>query len=230
MKRYLLLFALIVIAAFSMAQNLQLHYDMGKNRGYLTTTAEMFKPDILGYTFFFVDMDYHSAGSIQGVTMAYWEIARSLKYKNFPVMFHTEYNGGFGQFEENGTQKAYQIENAFLNGPEYTWNSKDFSRGFTLQLLHKYIQGKHNFSFQITGIWYLHLADNKLTFTGYTDFWREDFQSGNKTTKFCFNAEPQIWCNISSHFSLGGEVELDNNFAGQHGFHAMPTLGAKYTF
>jgi hypothetical protein len=212
------------------AQNLQLHYDLGKNRKYLTSTVEMFKPDKHGNTYFFIDMDYNSVEDKKGVTMAYWEISRALKFWKAPVAFHTEYNGGFGQWKNNSGEGAFQIENAFLNGVEYSCDSKDFSRGFTLQVLHKYIQGKHNFSFQLTGVWYLNLAGDKLSFTGFADFWREDLYFENNTTKFCFSAEPQCWYNFNTHFALGSEVETDINFGGQKGFHLYPTIGAKYTF
>ena len=36
------------------------------------------------------------------------------------------------------------------------------------------------------------------------------------------------WGNIN--LSLGGEVELSNNFGGMDGFNVMPALGAKWTF
>ena len=60
------------------AQNLQLHYDFWKGRQYLTSTVEMFKPDKHGSTFFFVDMDYDLSDA--KVKLAYWEIARDLKF------------------------------------------------------------------------------------------------------------------------------------------------------
>ena len=55
MKKTLLLFLIFVTTMALKAQNIQTHYDMGKDRGYLTTTIEMFKPDKTGNTFFFVD-------------------------------------------------------------------------------------------------------------------------------------------------------------------------------
>ena len=58
MKKVLLILFAAVLALGAYAQNVQTHYDMGKDRGYLTTTVEMFKPDKMGSTFFFVDMDY----------------------------------------------------------------------------------------------------------------------------------------------------------------------------
>jgi len=212
------------------AQNVQLHYDMGKGRGYLTSTVEMFRPDKYGNTFFFTDMDYNSVENLKGVTLAYWEIARALKFWKAPFAFHTEYNGGFGQWSEGNASGAYQINNAFLNGVEYSWNNETFSRGFTLQVLHKYIQGKHKYSFQLTGVWYLNMVKDKLSFTGYADFWREDNTFGQRTTRFCFQSEPQFWYNLNSNLSVGSEVEIASNFGEIRGFQCNPTLGVKYIF
>ena len=113
---------------------------------------------------------------------------------------------------------------------EIAWDAPDFSRGASIQILHKFIQGKHNLSFQLTGVWYIHFARNKLSFTGFADFWREDLVFGNETTKYCVNMEPQLWYNFTKWFALGGEAEIDHNFGGQKGFHCYPTLGAKCTF
>ncbi len=228
MKRFLL-FAFLFFSTMTLfSQNVQLHYDMGKDRGYLTSTVEMFKPDKFGSTFLFVDMDYSSIPGVKGVTLAYWEIARGLKFWDAPVAFHTEYNGGFGQWGNGTVGGAYQINDAFLNGVEYSWNAGDFSRGLTLQALHKYIRGKHDFAFQLTGVWYLHLLNNKVSFTGFADFWREDNVFGNETTQFVILAEPQLWFNFTNHFSAGSEVEFSSNFGGKKGFHVCPTLGIKY--
>jgi len=230
MKRFLFFVFLFLFVTALSAQNVQLHYDAGKDRGYLTSTVEMFKPDKYGSTFFFVDMDYSSVPGIKGVTLAYWEIARALKFWDAPVAFHTEYNGGFGQWSSVMVKGAYQINDAFLNGLEYAWNAADFSRGLTLQAMHKYIRGKHDFAFQLTGVWYLHLLDQKVSFTGFADFWREDNVFGKNTTKFVFLSEPQLWYNFNPHFSAGGEIEFSSNFGGWEGFRVCPTLAVKYTF
>ena len=93
------IFALMLLVAMSaQAQtNLQFHYDFGKNRNYVTTTLEMFKPDKWGNTFFFVDFDYNM-GEKNHPSSAYMEIARCLKFWNGPLSLHVEYNGGFGTF------------------------------------------------------------------------------------------------------------------------------------
>ena len=102
----------------SVAQNIQLHYDLGRalyksldERPWVTTTVEMFKADKWGSTYFFVDMDYTD----KGVSSAYWEISRELKFWKAPVSAHVEYNGGLNY-----------INNAFLGGATYSWNSNDF--------------------------------------------------------------------------------------------------------
>lgn len=221
----------------AMAQNVQVHYDMGRalysefnkddaqRRPTVTTTVEMFKPDNWGSTFFFVDMDYTG----KGVDMAYWEIARELQFWKAPVSLHLEYNGGLNH-----------INHAFLGGATYTYHSADFNRGFTVSALYKYIKGNEEpNSFQLTGTWYLNFLKGKLSFNGFADFWREkhaDFHG--KEHDYVFMAEPQLWVNlnrfkrVSDNFnlSLGTEIELTHNFALKDGFYAIPTLAAKWSF
>ena len=56
MKKVLTIVAILAGAVCASAQNIQLHYDIG--RECATTTVEMFRPDGGGSTFFFIDMDY----------------------------------------------------------------------------------------------------------------------------------------------------------------------------
>jgi len=234
MKKIYMSALLMCFGIFSVAQNLQLHYDFGKDRHYFTSTVEMFKPDKWGSTFFFVDMDYN-VGDVKGVSMAYWEIARAINLsKESPLAFHVEYNGGFGQFWVNESAAAYQIDDSWLGGLEYNYNNSDFTKGFTLQALYKYIRNKHNASFQITGVWYLNMLGKKLTFNGFADFWREDnrYVNGEEvtTTKFVFQSEPQLWYNFTENFSAGSEIEIGCNFGPVKGWRINPTLGAKWSF
>ncbi|MBI9065155.1 MAG: DUF5020 family protein [Marinilabiliaceae bacterium] len=216
------------------AQNVQLHYDFGEDRKMVTTTLEMFKPDKYGSTFFFVDLDYSSdARDVDnGVSLAYWEIARSFKW-NETQKFEprVEFN--------SGNVTGFPINNAWLAGGQYTWNNEDFSKVFTLQANYKYIKDKHDASFQITAVWGLHFFNRKLSLTGFADVWREDnvFKELNDggipdiiETDYVFLAEPQIWYNTCKNFSIGGEIEMSNNFGGNEGFMVNPTLAAKWTF
>lgn len=227
-KVFLTLFAVCGILGVK-AQNVQLHYDFGRTiynsegeRPILTSTVEMFKPDKWGSTYFFIDMDYAS----EGVSSAYWEIGRELKFWKGPLSVHVEYNGGLKY-----------INHAYLLGGTYTWNSADFSRNFSISAMYKYIQknpSPHNF--QLTGVWNINFCQDKYTFSGFIDWWREkNEQTGNE---FVAVSEPQFWVNLNKfkhidkdfNLSLGTEVEMSYNFAGRNGFYAIPTVAMKWTF
>lgn len=218
--RKLILACLLFAGAGLIAQtNLQLHYDFGKGRNYLTSTIERFKPDANGSLFYFVDMNYNAGGP----TEAYFEIARELKFWDGPLSAHVEYNGGL--HAENGGA-SFQINNAYLLGGTYSLNSQDFSKGISLSAMYKLIQGNtdpHNF--QLTAVWYMNMLKGKLSFTGFADFWREKTFFGSS---YIFLSEPQLWYNFNKKISAGGEIELGYNFAGVPGFKACPTLAIKY--
>jgi hypothetical protein len=233
MKSILFLISAFFLSLTLKSQDIQLHYDLGKNRKYLTSTVEMFKVDPWGSTYYFIDLDYGSATN-QGVSLAYFELTRGLKFWKVPFEIHVEYNGGFGQYYATPTNNAYQINDAWLLGGQYTWMSPDFKRMFQLQGMYKYIRGKNNLSFQVTGVWTLMLLKNKVTLTGFADFWREDNIVGvgpdSKHTRFVFLSEPQIWYNLTKNFAIGSEEELSVNFAGHRGFMINPTIAGKWTF
>ena len=245
MKRLLTL--LLVLTAWPLAaQNLQLHYDLGRSlyneldapkkadgRAALTTTFEMFRPDGAGSTFLFVDMDYN-----EGVSGAYWEIAREFCFwqesKWSWLSMHLEYNGGMNR-------GAGSFNDAFLAGATYSGHSADYSKTWSLSVMYKHITDtvddhgkKAEANFQITGVWGIALFGGRASFSGFVDFWREwrPWQG----TSHIFLAEPQLWYNLNKKspegagfLSIGAECELSNNFVGK-GFYAIPTLAVKWTF
>ena len=233
MKKTVAVLIVMFSLAAAKAQNLQVHYDFGKDRKYVTSTVEMFKPDKWGSTFFFIDMNY-DADNGKTISLAYWEIARAIKLGKSPLAAHVEYNGGFGQFNTNPGYGAYSINDAWLAGLEYGINNSDFTKGITFQVLYKYIKDKSDASFQLTAVWYLHMLKKKLSFTGFADFWGEEnsFMEGETvtTTDFVFLTEPQFWYNITENLSVGSEIEISSNFSGNKGFMVNPTLAAKWNF
>jgi hypothetical protein len=235
MKKLVLAFVAGLFAFGAFSQNIQTHYDMGKDRGYITTTVEMFKPDKTGNTFFFIDFDYGSNGVKNSPSLAYFEIARCFKLGQSPFSWHVEYNGGLF----NSYAVGQKISNAWLTGVDYSWNASDFSRGISLKALYKNIANTTDANpnnFQLTAVWYVNFANNKMRFCGFADFWREGhFVSGDnwKTSsekKFIFLTEPQIWYNFTPKFAAGSEIEISNNFGGNAGFMINPTAALKYTF
>lgn len=228
MKKFLLALLVSILTLGAFAQNLQVHYDFGKDRKLITTTLEMFKPDKYGSTFFFVDMDYSSdARNVEnGVSLAYWEIARAFKWNETQKFLpRVEYNGGVFKLDGTGTP-FIPIENCWLAGVERTWASADFSKILTLQANYKRIKDKEKASFQLTAVWTVAMAGGKLLFTGFADFWKEEMLWG---TDYRFLAEPQLWYNVCPNFAFGSEIEISNNFV-KDGAQINPTLAVKYTF
>lgn len=231
-KLFLFVLLLSAFVGGAVAQNIQLHYDLGRalyksldERPWVTTTVEMFKADNWGSTYFFVDMDYTD----KGIASAYWEISRELKFWKAPFSAHVEYNGGLNY-----------INNAFLGGATYSWNNSDFSKTFGIQVLYKYIQKNakpHNF--QLTGTWTLNFWQGKFTMSGFADFWREKHtDEKGQNHNFIFITEPQFWINLNKfkhvndnlNLSVGSEWELSTNFATRDGFYFIPTLAMKWSF
>ena len=118
--------------------NIQIQYDAGSDRGYVTTTLEGFYNDSWGNTFFFVDHDFNARGSLGQVIApggTYTEIARCLNFWQdspvAPLSLQVEYNGG--------VYKGWTINNAFLAGLDVFLHSKDLRYRLNLKALYKYI-------------------------------------------------------------------------------------------
>ncbi|MDR1381752.1 MAG: DUF5020 family protein [Tannerella sp.] len=219
---------MLVFCCGTEAQNVQIHYDTGsalyreyEDRPLITTTVEMFRTDRWGSTFFFVDMDYRSAG----IAAAYWEIARELKFWQGNVSMHVEYNGG-----------TPYVKNAFLLGTTYARNNADFTQGFAFTPMYKFIQTLHSpHQFQLTGTWYMYFAARKFSFTGFADWWREP---GGDFGDFVLLAEPQGWMHLNRfrgvdglfNLSIGSELEVSYDFAGRDGLFLIPTLALRWDF
>lgn len=235
-------FALLAVGAFAQT-NLQVFYDFGKDRKYVTTTLEMFKADNWGSTFFFVDYDYTTKdlrdAGFYGATGSYFEIARALNFwqdSNLGALSaHVEFNAGVGF----GTQN-------WLFGLEYFMHNADFSNTLTLEVLYKTFNrsSMSDTPIQFTAVWGMNnlLGIEGLKFSGFADLWGEntDYWYGQddhfaEAGKWIFISEPQLWYNIGSlfncpNFNVGGEVELGYNFAGVKGFTCNPCLGVKWDF
>ena len=231
MKKFLLVLLCGIFSTAVYAQlDVQLHYLFVKNeKARLLSTVEYFNADTWGSTYFFIDMQYGVAKNLHGVNLAYWEITRNLKFWKSPFEIHLEYDGGFGEYEATPYIGAFQINNAWLFGGQYTWANSNFSKMFTLQIMYKFIRFANYPSFQITGVWNLLFFNKKLTLSGFFDFWKEKkvFAGGN--TGYVFNTQPQFWYNVGKHLSLGTEIEIEDHLVVKE-FRIDPTIAAKWTF
>lgn len=238
MKKLFFLASMLLAALSVQAQNIQLHYDFGRSiysdeeatRQKVTVTFEQFKADNLGSWFWFIDLDmYHD-----GMKGAYTEISREFNVGQSGFAAHIEYDGGMTTFKPAGGSR---FQNAVLIGPAWNGHNADFSKTWSIQALYKqYFKGGGTDAYasvQLTGVWGIGFAGGKGTFSGFIDFWRGEQFNGHG--QLVWLSEPQLWYNANSHFSIGTEVELSNNFifpdcATDKTFYINPTLAVKYVF
>ena len=111
------------------AQNIQLHYDFGRNiytgeeagRQKVTITLEQFKADQWGQWYYFVDFDL----SRHFVESAYTEISREINLgKESPFSAHVEYDGGLS--------RSASFQQAGLIGAAYNGHTADFSKTWSV--------------------------------------------------------------------------------------------------
>ena len=218
MKTSKLLFLFLVLATSVMAQNLQVHYDLGKDREYVTTTLEMFKPDEYGATFWFVDFDYNNMGN-KSLNLAYWEIARylTLPIGNKKLSATIQYN--------DGTAPWGPLGHVWLAGVSYPVDLKFITVNTDILYRKNYLSAGSDW--QLTFVWFKPLVDGKLHFTGFCDIWSQDFSGETRTV---FLTEPQLWWNFGKHLAAGGEVEISKHFLPLGGWKINPTLALKWNF
>ena len=218
MKKFILSILSLIFVTMVSAQNIQLHYDFGRNiysdeesdRQKVTVTLEQFKADKWGSWYYFVDIDLTS----KFFRSAYTEISRD---------------------------DIRSFQHAALIGPAYNGHSADFSKTWSVQLMYKQFFKSYDYthsyaSFQLTGVWGLTFANKKCTFSGFLDFWRgENWRAGHDGHgMLVILTEPQFWYNANEHLSLGTEIEISNNFIyntyNDKSFFINPTLAVKWNF
>lgn len=240
MKRYLFLLA-VTLPTFISAQNIQLHYDFGKQedgleRHYLVGTFEFFRPDTLGYTFFFTDYEFNSPDNPRGASLGYFELARAFCIPWFRdksilknLLLHVEYNDGNAIFPiDDSTTWGINLYNSWLGGPEYAVSLGDLS--LNAMFLYKYIRGSSAPDAQFTLVWYYPIWQNRFSLSGYIDIWSQDNPENEKKMAIVY-AEPQLWFNPIKHLSVGSEWKISKNFIeGSRRLEVFPTLGVKWEF
>jgi len=230
MKKNLLSSLLLLCACTANAQDIQIHYDFGRNiysdeeggRQNITATFEKFSADKLGSWYYFVDMDINQHGH----TGAYTEVSREFNVGQKGFAAHVEYDGGLNV----GTS----FQTSALFGPAWNGHNADFSTTYSVQCLYKQFFGHGSYeaypSFQLTGVWSTTFAQGKCTFSGFIDFWRGE--KGNHHGQLVMLTEPQIWYNFNDKISVGSECELSNNFVfnlcNDKSFFVNPTLAVKF--
>ena len=230
MKKILTMCAMLVAGLAASAQNVQVHYDFGRNiytgeeagRQNFTLTYETFSADKLGSWYYFVDLDINQ----HGMAGAYTEVSREFNVGKQGWAAHVEYDGGLNL----GTS----FQTSALIGPAWNGHNSDFSTTYSVQLLYKQFFGQNGndpyASAQLTGVWSTTFASGKCTFSGFIDFWRGQKYNGHG--QLVILTEPQLWYNINKKVSVGTEVEMSSNFVynpvNVKSFFVNPTLALKF--
>lgn len=234
MKKLFTIALMAVAALTANAQDIQLHYDFGRNiysdeedgRQKVTITVEQFKADKWGSWYYFVDMDL----SRKFFRSAYTEISREFNIGKQGFAAHVEYDGGLGRDD------IHSFQHAALIGPAYNGHNADFSKTWSVQLLYKRFFKSYEYSsaynsVQLTGVWGLNFGKS-FTFSGFIDFWRGEKADGHG--QLVILTEPQFWYNVTPNISLGSEIEISNNFIyntyNDKSFFVNPTIAAKWNF
>lgn len=233
MKRFLFSGLMAIASLTAVAQDVQLHYDFGRNlysdqedgRQKVTLTLEQFKADKWGSWYYFVDIDF----SRKFTEAAYTEISREFNIGKKGFAAHVEYDGGLN--------KSGSFQQAALLGPAWNGHSADFSKTYSVQLMYKRYFKSYNYtsaynSMQLTGVWSTTFANKACTFSGFIDFWRGEKANGHG--QLVILTEPQFWYNCTEHFSIGTEWEISDNFIynvyDDKSFFINPTLAVKWNF
>ncbi|MBN1950151.1 MAG: DUF5020 family protein [Bacteroidales bacterium] len=246
MKKNILLI-LAVLSLSASAQNIQLHYDFGKQEdgskhNFPVSTFELFKPDSLGYTFLFADFEFNSTDRPRGASLGYFEIARTFYIPWFSetrglknLMLHVEYNDGLVIYPDDGDVLPLAIwganlRSSWLGGLEYGAMLGNLS--LNAMLLYKNTRGSSAPDAQFTLVWFYPLFNYRVSLAGYVDIWsQDDFFSNTDNKILALYAEPQIWFNFNEHLSLGSEFKVSKNFVfASERVEVFPTLGVKYEF
>jgi hypothetical protein len=215
------------VAQLGIAQSFQVHYDLA--REHVTTTLEYFQTDKSGAWFTFVDFDFNRppAQGSNGVSAAYWEIAR---YLSLPVQgawsATVQYN--------DGLDKDCLFNPVWLAGVQHLFKIGPIELPVDFLLRRELNTGR--WTGQLTLVW--SEGAGRWAFSGYLDIWNTG-KAGYPARRLAFMAEPQIWFFLTEKIALGGELEISFNFNGawsrKHAFTAdrlflLPTLAIKWDF
>ncbi len=211
----------------ALTQNLQLHYDFG--RQHLTSTYELYKTDRLGATFLFVDFDYNNEGSSgsRNASLAYGEIAR---YFHLPKM-----NDLSATLQYNdGLTNSGSFNSVWLGGLQYVFQIG--TQNFPIDFLLRKELNTDGLTFQLTYVW--SYIWRKLELSGFIDIWNTGADA-YPPRKIVILSEPQFWYRLTPALSVGGEIEISFNFSGawhtnqvfsEDVIFILPTLGLKWLF
>ncbi len=233
------LFSSTVQAQDFQSMNLQFHYDI--KRDHPTVTQEFFATDKLGYTFFFMDLNfnpYHKPGGLSDVYFEFMRYFTILREPSFDLNLTVQY--------DDGTAPVERVLLGGINAGNIHLGHFNISTEFLLKKDYKL-----DVNWQYTVVWFAEFLGGKLIFNGYADFWANDvddphwpsFNPEYAASRHSFQTEPQIGWQLNSYWKVGSEIEISRGFIGsvtgklaadekyRHDkWYVLPTIFVQYDF
>ncbi len=224
------------------AQNIQIHYDLGRylypetqaNRPALTGTIEQQSVDRFGDTFYFVDMSFLEQGAVN----ANWKFMRNLRFWKAPVAWHVRYDGGLRFVNAPMSNVAISMNDAFMTGASYTYLTSDRRLMLSGSVLYKYInRAPQPHNYELCTVWKYAPGTGLFSATGFISFWQQHDPRPGWNTQFKLMMQPQFWLNLNKieqlpndlNLSLGSEIRISRNIDAPQWIVA-PTLALKWSF
>ena len=207
----------------SVAQTLQLHYDMRhtidpkrNTKNFPTLYFEYFKTQDSGKSFiklgsFLLKMQADFLGEKSNLGKFYMQVSQSFRCWQPKIFLNLQYSGGLGITEPR--QYSYYIMNTYSLGLNYPfkWGSAYMSA----VLNYKYVPyTKPSNDVLATLYWWKGLWNYKAELAGDFSIWTENKNHGDDYTKdlhgkrFSFFAEPQFWYKLNNSFAAGTKVNM----------------------
>ncbi len=244
--RYMILLLFLSMAAFQWvfaenlpSLNLQYHYDI--RREFPTVTQEFYAGDPLGYTFFFMDINFDHNVKKGGASDFYFEFMRY-----FTIAHWKRYDFYVTLQYDDGSEPVKQIWLGGLNMGNIRIGPLNLSTEFLLKRDYRL-----NLTWQYTIVWTAEFLKGRIFFVGYMDYWKNDVDNPNwpvfsdelKKSRYSFMSEPQIGWKFTSHWKAGSEIEIGRGFVGSvtgklflqekyvhDKWYVLPTVFVEYTF
>lgn len=208
------------------SQTLQLHYDMRHTiapernlKNFPTLYFEYFKTQdtdsskkFINPGSFLLKMQSDFIGEKNNMGKFYMQVSQSFRCWEPKIYINLQYSGGLG-ITEPQREYSFYIQNTYSIGISYPF--KWHNAYMAAVLNYKYVPYKKaSHDFLYTLYWWQGLFNYKSEFSGDFSLWSENkshgdvFTNNMKGKRLSFFAEPQLWYNLGSIFSVGTKVNM----------------------
>jgi hypothetical protein len=238
MRHQLVVLGLALVAPASLAQTVQLGYDVRhsvdpRNNGRNFVTASFEAVKTVDYGSLLMKLDADLSGPHGNLGKVYVQLSHDFRFGRLPLQLHLEYSGGLGVAGD--TETAYQIANAYSAGAACAFPLlRSWGSMFLAYRYHHFERPSHDL---VYSFWWGGNLPGPLSVTAYVVLWTQNRNRGDAWTrqldgkKLAALAEPQIWFDVSAALAVGSEVRLYYHVYDYSGrLLVYPIIAAQYRF